>query len=96
METNKILHGNCIDRLQEIDANNIDLVYFDPPFFTQKKHSLTNRENTKTYEFDDKYESLEEYLCLIEKTLIQSKRVLIQEVFSYIATRPLHTISELF
>lgn len=76
METNKILHGNCIDRLQEIDANDIDLVYFDPPFFTQKKHSLTNRENTKTYEFDDKYESLEEYLCLIEKTLIQSKRVL--------------------
>lgn len=76
MDTNKILHGNCIDRFQEIDANNIDLVYFDPPFFTQKKHSLTNRENTKTYEFDDKYESLEEYLCLIEKTLIQSKRVL--------------------
>lgn len=76
METNKILHGNCIDRLQEIDANNIDLVYFDPPFFTQKRHSLTNRENTKTYEFDDRYESLEEYLCLIEKTLIQSKRVL--------------------
>lgn len=76
METNKILHGNCIDRLQEIDANTIDLVYFDPPFFTQKKHSLTNRENTKTYEFDDKYESLEDYLCLIEKTLIQSKRVL--------------------
>ncbi len=76
METNKILHGNCIDRLQKIDASNIDLVYFDPPFFTQKKHSLTNRENTKTYEFDDKYESLEEYLCLIEKTLIQSKRVL--------------------
>lgn len=76
MLTNKILHGNCIDRLQEIDANNIDLVYFDPPFFTQKKHSLTNRENTKTYEFDDKYECLEEYLCLIEKTLIQSKRVL--------------------
>jgi site-specific DNA-methyltransferase (adenine-specific) len=76
METNKILHGNCIDRLQEIDADNIDLVYFDPPFFTQKKHSLTNRENTKTYEFDDKYQSLEEYLCLIEKTLIQSRRVL--------------------
>ena len=61
METSKIIQGNCIDRLQEIDANIVDLVYFDPPFFTQKKHSLTNRENTKTYEFDDKYESLEEY-----------------------------------
>jgi site-specific DNA-methyltransferase (adenine-specific) len=76
METNKIIHGNCVEKLQEIDSNKIDLVYFDPPFFTQKKHSLTNRENTKTYEFDDKYESLEEYLSLIEKTIIQCKRVL--------------------
>lgn len=76
METNKIIHGNCIDRLQEIEANQIDLVYFDPPFFTQKKHSLTNRDNSKTYKFDDKYESLEEYLLLIENTLIQCKRVL--------------------
>ncbi|MBY0481021.1 MAG: site-specific DNA-methyltransferase [Chitinophagaceae bacterium] len=76
METNKIIHGNCIDRLQFLEANRVDLIYFDPPFFTQKKHSLTNRDNTKTYEFDDKYESLEEYLCLIEKALIQCKRVL--------------------
>jgi site-specific DNA-methyltransferase (adenine-specific) len=76
METDKIIHGNCIDKLQEISASKADLVYFDPPFFTQKKHSLNNRDNTKTYEFDDKYESLEEYLCLIEKTLIQCKRIL--------------------
>lgn len=76
METNKIIHGNCIDRLQFLEANRVDLIYFDPPFFTQKKHSLTNRDNTKTYEFNDKYESLEEYLCLIEKALIQCKRVL--------------------
>jgi site-specific DNA-methyltransferase (adenine-specific) len=76
METNKIIHGNCIDRLKDIEANQIDLVYFDPPFFTQKKHSLSNRDNSKTYEFEDKYESLEEYLTLIENTLIQCKRVL--------------------
>lgn len=76
METNKIIHGNCIEKLQEIEANLVDLVYFDPPFFTQKKHSLANRDNSKIYEFDDKYDSLEEYLSLIENTLIQCKRVL--------------------
>ncbi len=76
MEINKIIHGNCIEKLQEIEANLIDLVYFDPPFFTQKKHSLTNRDNSKRYEFDDKYESLEEYLSLIENTLVQCRRIL--------------------
>ena len=55
METNKIIHGNCLEKLKEIDANLVDLIYFDPPFFTQKKHSLSNRTNSKTYEFKDKY-----------------------------------------
>ena len=76
METNKIYHGNCVEKLKGIEANEIDLIYFDPPFFTQRKHSLTNKDNSKTYEFDDKYSSIEEYLTLIENVLEQSKRVL--------------------
>lgn len=76
METNKIYHGNCVEKLKEIEANKVDLIYFDPPFFTQRKHSLTNKDNSKTYEFDDKYNSIEEYLTLVENVLEQSKRVL--------------------
>jgi site-specific DNA-methyltransferase (adenine-specific) len=76
METNKIYHGNCVEKLKEIEANKVDLIYFDPPFFTQRKHSLTNKDNSKTYEFDDKYNSIEEYLELVENVLVQSKRVL--------------------
>lgn len=76
METNKIYHGNCVEKLKEIEANKVDLIYFDPPFFTQRKHSLTNKDNSKTYEFDDKFNSIEEYLELVEDVLKQSKRVL--------------------
>lgn len=76
METNKIYHGNCVAKLKEIEANKVDLIYFDPPFFTQRKHSLTNKDNSKTYEFDDKYNSIDEYLELIENVLQESKRVL--------------------
>lgn len=76
METNKIYRGNCVVRLKEIEANKVDLIYFDPPFFTQRKHSLTNKDNSKTYEFDDKYNSIEEYLELVENVLQESKRVL--------------------
>ncbi|AWM12751.1 site-specific DNA-methyltransferase [Flavobacterium sediminis] len=76
METNKIYHGNCVEKLKEIKENNIDLIYFDPPFFTQRKHILKNKDNSKTYEFDDKYDSIEEYLTLIENVLLESKRVL--------------------
>ena len=96
MENNKIIHGNCVEKLKEIEANKVDLIYFDPPFFTQKKHSLTNKDNSKTYEFDDKYNSIDDYLSLIENVLEQSKRVLKkQEVYFFIATKRHRTILEL-
>ena len=58
MKSNQIFEGNCLDKMTEIEDKKIDLVYFDPPFFTQKKHSLSTRDNSKLYEFDDKYDSL--------------------------------------
>lgn len=76
MEINKIYNGNCTEELKKINSGIVDLVYFDPPFFTQKKHKLTNKDNSKTYEFDDKYSSLDEYLSVIENVLIQTKRIL--------------------
>ena len=76
METNQIYHGNCVEKLKEIESNKVDLIYFDPPFFTQRKHSLTTKDKSKTYEFDDKFNSIEEYLGLIEEVLQQSKRIL--------------------
>jgi site-specific DNA-methyltransferase (adenine-specific) len=76
MEENKIYLGNCIDRIKEIDSESVDLVYFDPPFYTQKKHSLTTRDESKKYEFNDSWDSLDDYLNLIESCLIQCHRVL--------------------
>ncbi len=76
MDINKIYQGDCVEKLKEIEANKVDLIYFDPPFFTQRKHTLTNKDNSKTYEFEDKYDSMEAYLTLIENVLAQSKRVL--------------------
>ncbi len=76
MEINRIMHGDCQEILKEFESNQIDMIYFDPPFYTQKTHSLKTRDNSKTYEFDDKFNSLREYLELIENVLIQCKRVL--------------------
>jgi site-specific DNA-methyltransferase (adenine-specific) len=76
METNKIYHGDCVEKLRGVADKTVDLVYFDPPFFTQRKHSLSNKDNSKTYEFDDKYDSVEAYLSLIESVLEHARRVL--------------------
>jgi site-specific DNA-methyltransferase (adenine-specific) len=76
MKVNEIIHGNCVEYLKEIEDGKIDLIYFDPPFFTQRKHTLSNKDNSKTYQFDDKYQSIEDYLLLIKAVLLESKRIL--------------------
>jgi len=75
-QLNSIIHGNCTETVKGFASKSFDLIYFDPPFFTQKSHTLANRDNSKTYEFEDKFDSLKSYLELIEKILIESKRLL--------------------
>ena len=40
---NQIIKGDCLEIIQLIPDNTIDLVYLDPPFFTQKTHKLSSR-----------------------------------------------------
>lgn len=44
-----IKQGDCKTELKKIEQNSVDLIYFDPPFFTQKnnyKKQETIQENT--------------------------------------------------
>jgi site-specific DNA-methyltransferase (adenine-specific) len=76
MKVNEIYLGNCIDILKGVKKESVDLVYMDPPFFTQRKHSLSTRDESKKYEFDDSWDSIEDYLEMIEGCLTECKRVL--------------------
>jgi site-specific DNA-methyltransferase (adenine-specific) len=68
--------GDCIAELKKINANTVDLIYLDPPFFTQRNHILKTRDNTKEYSFDDKWNSLKDYLTIINNCLAECRRVL--------------------
>lgn len=76
LEINSIFCADSVKKLKEIPSESVNLVYFDPPFFSQKKHSLTSRDDGKLYEFDDIFSTKEEYLSLINNVLVESKRIL--------------------
>lgn len=58
---NKIFEGDCIDVMDSLEAESIDLIYLDPPFFTEKKHTLKNRERTSEFTFMDVWGSNKAY-----------------------------------
>ena len=72
---NELIQGDCKIKLQKIDKNSIDLVYLDPPFFTQKKQVLKNK-NNKEFSFDDTWEDINSYKEYIRQRVIECKRVL--------------------
>ncbi|MDR3306568.1 MAG: hypothetical protein LBS61_02715 [Endomicrobium sp.] len=71
-----LLLGDCRDKLNEISDNSADVIYLDPPFYTQKIHALKNRNDSKEYSFNDVWENLDDYLTFIKQVLFQLQRVL--------------------
>ena len=70
MELNKIIFGDNLTILKEFPSDSIDLVYLDPPFFTQTDWTKNG------YKFEDKFESIEDYLNFLRIRLLELHRVL--------------------
>lgn len=70
-----LYNDDCINILRKMDKCCIDMIYLDPPFFTQKKQKLSNS-NGKRYEFSDSWESRHTYLEYMRIRLLEMKRVL--------------------
>ncbi len=66
---------DCLNVLNGMSNETIDMVYIDPPFFTQTTQKLSDSKG-KTYEFEDRWNSQNEYLQYIKIRLIELKRVL--------------------
>lgn len=75
---NKLIKGDCLLELRKFEDESIDLIYLDPPFYTQRKQSLTKNSNDfkTTYEFEDSWNDINEYLKYLKDRLIECKRVL--------------------
>ncbi len=75
---NKIIAGDCLEKMKLIEKCSVDLIYLDPPFFTKKEHTLSNSERTKVFSFEDFWESDTGYAKFL-KTRIEAMKDLLKE-----------------
>lgn len=78
---NTIFKGDCLEKMKSIEENSIDLIYLDPPFFTERKHTLKNRQRTKEFSFDDSWGSDKAYAEFL-KERIEIMRTLLKDTGS--------------
>lgn len=76
MKENGMILGDCLEVLKKIEKSTADMIYLDPPFFTQEKQKLVSSKTNREYVFDDTWDSMKNYLSYMEKRLIQCRRVL--------------------
>ncbi len=75
IQVNEVYNLDCLEGMRFLGEESIDLIYLDPPFFTQKNHRLISKEGTK-YEFNDIWEDINDYKKYLRERLIEMKRVL--------------------
>lgn len=68
--------GDSLVLLKKVADNSVDLVYLDPPFFTQKTHKLSTKNGEAIFTFDDKWLSSNDYIVFLKARLIEIRRVL--------------------
>ena len=75
----KYILGNCIEKMAELKAASIDMVFVDPPYYLQLKKTLTRPDHSEVkgvcHEWD-KFESFESYDNFTTSWLTEVKRVL--------------------
>jgi site-specific DNA-methyltransferase (adenine-specific) len=75
--TDIVVHrSDCLPILQTMEGGSVDLTYLDPPFFTQRVHSLAPRDRSTSFSFDDVWASQKEYGTFLLERLLAVHRVL--------------------
>lgn len=72
----RVLKGDCLSLLPELDDGSVKLIYVDPPFFTQRIHRLFTRDRVRAFSFADLWSSQNEYATFLYDRLVQMYRVL--------------------
>lgn len=69
-----IIQDDCLVALDKVKPDSVDLVYLDPPFFTQKTHSQTQAGTE--YVVNDVWESREFYLDYMRERIAKIRSVM--------------------
>lgn len=75
-KANRLLLGDCLEKMNEIADSSVDLIYLDPPFFTERKHKLKNRQRTKEFSFDDIWKQESSYAEFLHQRILKMRELL--------------------
>jgi len=89
MENNLLIHGDNLEVMKYLLEHGykgmIDLIYIDPPYFTNKDYYYTDKQTKKkVLAYSDKWDDLQSYLTFLKERLILMKELLSEKGSIYV------------
>ena len=76
-EPNRLIWGDNLHVMRQIDSNSVDLIYIDPPFFSGRQFNVLWGDNNELRSYNDIWEEgLDGYLVWLNARLYEMKRIL--------------------
>jgi len=75
MELNKFYCGDNLKILKDIEPESVDLIYLDPPFFTNRNFMVIKNDN-EVNTFSDIFKSMEDYISFLKERVVEMHRIL--------------------
>ena len=76
-EANRLVWGDCLHAMRTLPSESVDLVYIDPPFFSNRVYNVIWGDEHEERSFSDIWEGgLDGYLIWLNARLYEMKRLL--------------------
>ena len=77
MEVNRLILGDNLEILKTIDSNTIDLIYLDPPFFSNRNYEVIWGDVGEIRSFQDRWSGgIDHYIGWLKERVVQMHRIL--------------------
>lgn len=73
---NYLYLGDNLEVMKSLPSESIDLIYGDPPYFSQRNYSTTSKTDNVKRTFTDTFSTLTEYLQFLQIRIVEMKRLL--------------------
>jgi DNA modification methylase len=77
MAINKLILGDCFEVLKTLESESIDLIYIDPPFFSNRTYEVIWGDKGEIRSFEDRFSGgIEHYIAWLKDRVFEMHRIL--------------------
>ena len=74
---NKLILGDNLEILKQLESETIDLIYLDPPFFSNRTYEVIWGDSGEVRSFEDRFSGgIDHYISWLKERVIEMHRIL--------------------